>query len=126
MGVREEEIVAPWDHKAVRLEVSSVVENVRSEVLHLFISVEGGQVLVGDNGVCVPVSLVIPELLRLMVMIWHAVSKYGGCITERLVEGFPNPLHALVSHTDLFILEVDPSEKPSIEAHLSKESGVGI
>ena len=126
MGVRELEITTPWDHKAVCLEMSSIVKDVRSQVLHLFISVECGQVFVRDNGVCVPASLVISKLLRLMVMIWHTVSKYGRCITERLVEGFPYPLHALVSHADLPIFEVDPSEEPSIETHLSKESRVGI
>ena len=44
--------------------------------------------------------------------------------TKRIPHGPPDKLHALLINTLCLVLIVKPSEKPRIEAHISKEAGI--
>ena len=84
MGVGEVEVITPWDKKAVRFEILSVLQKVMAHDVHLFISIKGAEILVNNDRVSIHASFVISESLRLMVMVRHSMGKNLNRITKRL------------------------------------------
>ena len=77
MSIRELKVVTPWDHQMVRLKVSCIIKDVLAQTVYLLVGVERGGILIDHNrvDVSVEVPFVVPQVIGLMVVIRHTVSK---------------------------------------------------
>ena len=54
------------------------------------------------------------------------MGEYLSVSSQTLSIGSPDKFHLYVVHSLFLVLVIKPTEEPGIEAHLSKETSIGI
>jgi len=125
MSITIGEITTPWDHNMITSVDCMVFHGIVIELLGFDVSVESFESWVTDSWAIIA-SLIIAHVSKPPVLILEAHCPDFNIRAESVVHWSLDPLSLLVSMALSQILPVHTAKEPGIEAHLSKESGIGV